>query len=78
MTAITPMSTALNAEPQHHARVEGSECGGEQLVRLLATHTAGDGHGTAEGSVGVVGERLIQAGGHDHVRTVDGGENTRP
>ena len=26
--------------------------------------------------MGVVGERLIQAGGHDHVRTVDGGENT--
>ena len=61
---------------QHHAGVEGSKCGGEQLICLLATHLACDRHGTAEGFVGVIGESLMQTGGHDHVRTVDGGEHT--
>ena len=60
---------------QHHAGVEGSECGGEQLVRLLATHLACDRHGTAEGFVGVVGESLIQAVGYNHICAVDGGEH---
>ena len=75
MTAITPMSTALNAELSTTPESKAANAGGEQLVRLLATHLACDRHGTAEGFVGVVGESLIQAVRYNHICAVDGGEH---